>query len=146
MDIPPELTEIAPVERVATHLQAFLFSAATWNPHRIHYDRDYARSEGHPDILVQAHLHACFLSQALLSTVGDEARLVRFGWRNRAIACPGQRLLISGRAVAAEPADAGLRIDYELEERHESGDVAVVAWAGVVVPWPSDEADERRTS
>ncbi|QXJ21154.1 acyl dehydratase [Actinomadura graeca] len=146
MEIPPELARITPVERVATHLQAFLFSAATWNPHRIHYDRDYARSEGHPDVLVQAHLHACFLSQALLRTVGDGARLVRFGWRNRAIACPGQRLLISGRAVSAEPADGGLRLDYELEERHESGAVAADAWAGVVVPWPPGGPEERRTS
>ncbi|GAA4236193.1 hypothetical protein GCM10022254_45210 [Actinomadura meridiana] len=131
--IPAALAEVAPVERVATHLQAFLFSAATWNPHRIHYDRDYARHEGHPDVLVQSHLHACFISQALLNTVGDGARLVRFGWQNRAIACPGQRLVISGRAVAAASTGAGLRVDYELDERHESGEVAAVAWASVVL-------------
>ena len=97
--IPAELAEVAPVERVVTHLQAFLFSAATWNPHRIHYDRDYARHEGHPDILVQSHLHACFISQALLDTVGGAARLVRFGWQNRAIACHAVVLLVPSRSA-----------------------------------------------
>jgi len=63
----PQLPEIGASvgERVfePTALQLFAFSASTWNGHRIHYDRDYAREqEGYPDILVQSHLHACFLA------------------------------------------------------------------------------------
>ena len=37
----------------------FRFSALTYNAHRIHYDRDYARAEGYPDLVVQAHCRPC---------------------------------------------------------------------------------------
>jgi hydroxyacyl-ACP dehydratase HTD2-like protein with hotdog domain len=57
---------IEPLRRTPSHLQLFLFSAATANPHRIHYDQSYARSEGYPDVIVQAHLHAAFLYEALM--------------------------------------------------------------------------------
>lgn len=132
--IPADLADVPAVERVSTHVQTFLFSAATWNPHRIHYDRDYAMSEGYRDILVQSHLHACFVSEALLNVVGDAGRLVRFGWQNRGIACPGDRMVISGRAVRATDTTEGVRVDYELEERGQSGELLVSAWAWVLLP------------
>jgi hypothetical protein len=136
VEIPAELADVPPVERVSTHVQTFLFSAATWNPHRIHYDRDYAMSEGYRDILVQSHLHACFVSEALLRVVGNSGRLVRFGWQNRGIACPGDRMIISGRAVSATETVDGVRLDYELEERGPSGELLVSAWAWVLLPAP----------
>jgi hydroxyacyl-ACP dehydratase HTD2-like protein with hotdog domain len=48
----------------------FQFSALTYNAHRIHYDREYARSEGYPGLLVHGPL------QALLM-----AELARRSWR-----------------------------------------------------------------
>lgn len=42
----------------------FRFSALTYNAHRIHYDRAYARSEGYPDLLVHAPLTALVLMDA----------------------------------------------------------------------------------
>ena len=48
--------ELAPTTRNASRAQLFLYSAATHNPHRIHYDREYAAVEGHPDIIVHGPL------------------------------------------------------------------------------------------
>jgi 3-methylfumaryl-CoA hydratase len=43
----------------------FQFSALTYNAHRIHYDRDYARDvEGHPDLVVHGPLQALYLAEA----------------------------------------------------------------------------------
>ena len=42
--------------------QMFFFSAATYNGHRIHYDKEWARdSEGYDDVLVQGPLQAALL-------------------------------------------------------------------------------------
>ena len=39
--------------------QLFFFSAATYNGHRIHYDKEWARAvEGYNDVLVQGPLQA----------------------------------------------------------------------------------------
>ena len=58
--------ELPRLTKRPTALNLFRFSAVTWNAHRIHYEPEYARSEGHPDILVQAHLHGSYLSQLVM--------------------------------------------------------------------------------
>jgi 3-methylfumaryl-CoA hydratase len=46
-------------------LTLFQFSALTYNAHRIHYDRDYARdTEGYPDLVVHGPLQALYLAEA----------------------------------------------------------------------------------
>jgi 3-methylfumaryl-CoA hydratase len=50
--------------RVPDAVTLFEFSAATWITHRIHYDVEYARSEGHPSLLVHGPLQGCFLATA----------------------------------------------------------------------------------
>ncbi len=42
-------------------VQLFRYSAITFNGHRIHYDRDHAREEGYPGLVVHGPLTATFL-------------------------------------------------------------------------------------
>lgn len=71
----------------------FRFSALTFNAHRIHYDRDYAREEEHyPDLVVHGPFQAMLLADHLLRTRGG-ARLATFSFR-------GARPLFAGRAAA----------------------------------------------
>jgi hydroxyacyl-ACP dehydratase HTD2-like protein with hotdog domain len=119
---------IGPFVRRPDRLQLFAFSAATWNTHRIHTDPGYAAQEGYPDVLVQSHLHACFLMGALRQAVGPEGgRVVRFGWQNRQFAVPGDELTCEGRKVGQD----GALVDYELQERNGEGAVCVTATATV---------------
>ncbi|MDT5136830.1 MAG: hypothetical protein QOD58_1092 [Mycobacterium sp.] len=77
--------------------QMFFFSAATYNGHRIHYDKEWARDvEGYDNVLVQGPLQAALLSRSLTDWIGGAGRLVAFGVRNRAIAYPGQQLTFGG--------------------------------------------------
>lgn len=77
--------------------QMFFFSAATYNGHRIHYDKDWARDvEGYENVLVQGPLQAALLSRALTDWIGGAGRLVSFSVQNRAIAYPGQELRFGG--------------------------------------------------
>jgi hydroxyacyl-ACP dehydratase HTD2-like protein with hotdog domain len=70
-----EPVRLAPVRRetfLPDGIRLFTFSALTRNPHRIHYDRDYAReAEGHPDLLVHGPLTALL---ALLAAGTPRAR------------------------------------------------------------------------
>ena len=76
------------VVRRASRVQLFLYSAATWNPHRIHYDADYARLEGHPDVIVHGPLQGAWLSQYVSDWAGPRGRLLELSWQNRASAVP----------------------------------------------------------
>ena len=53
-------------EIVPDNALLFRYSALTFNTHRIHYDRDYARdAEGYPELVVQGPLTATLLLDAL---------------------------------------------------------------------------------
>lgn len=123
------------VERRPGNVQLFRFSAATWNAHRIHYDREYARCEGYPDILVQSHLHGCFLAQAALDWTNGSGVLRRFRWENRHYAVPGDILRCQGVIAGTRAGDdgAGL-VDLELTEVNQDGRVCAPAWATVELP------------
>jgi hydroxyacyl-ACP dehydratase HTD2-like protein with hotdog domain len=125
---------IPPLVRTPSTVQLFAFSAATGNPHRIHYDAAYARSEGYDDVLVQSHLHACFLAQAVRGAWGPTASLRRLGWQNRAPAIPGDELTVTGRVARVRSGDAGLSVEVELEERNQRDELVVRGWATVVIP------------
>jgi hydroxyacyl-ACP dehydratase HTD2-like protein with hotdog domain len=87
--------------------QMFFFSAATYNGHRIHYDKEWARDrEGYDNVLVQGPLQAALLSRALTDWIGGDGRLVAFSVQNRAIAYPGQELTFGGVVTAARVAEA----------------------------------------
>jgi 3-methylfumaryl-CoA hydratase len=72
----------APVLRLVTDpVLLFRFSALTYNGHRIHYDRDYARDrEGYAGLLVHGPLQALMMAEAARELSGRDAP-ARFEYR-----------------------------------------------------------------
>ncbi|WP_006245966.1 MaoC/PaaZ C-terminal domain-containing protein [Mycolicibacterium tusciae] len=111
--------------------QMFFFSAATYNGHRIHYDKDWARdSEGYDNVLVQGPLQAALLSRALTDWIGGAGRLVAFSVQNRAIAYPGQQLTFGG-VVTGKRADGLVDLDIYCKR---GDDVLMPGTATVALP------------
>ena len=131
----PEVgSPISPSEHAPTTVQLFLFSAATWNPHRIHYDHAYSAQEGYEGVLVQSHLHACFLAQAARSALGPDARIRSLSWQNRAPAYAGDLLTITGEVTSVAEVPAGLLICLQLDERNQNGVLCVRGEISMQVP------------
>ena len=105
--------ELEPATRNASRAQLFLYSAATHNPHRIHYDRDYARSEGHQDIIVHGPLQGAWLSQYVTDWAGPRGRMLTLTWQNRRSALPERDYLFRGtvEAVDADIVHLALRLE-----------------------------------
>ncbi|ORA07542.1 MaoC/PaaZ C-terminal domain-containing protein [Mycobacterium arosiense] len=88
--------------------QMFFFSAATYNGHRIHYDKQWARDvEGYDNVLVHGPLQAALLARALGDWIGGRGRLVSFSVQNRAIAYPGESLSFGGEVTGKRRSDTG---------------------------------------
>jgi hydroxyacyl-ACP dehydratase HTD2-like protein with hotdog domain len=95
--------------------QMFFFSAATYNGHRIHYDKEWAREvEGYDNVLVQGPLQAALLSRALTDWIGGDGRLVAFSVQNRAIAYPGEALTFGGVVTGKRPTHEGGLVDLDI--------------------------------
>lgn len=115
-------------------VQLFRFSAVTWNAHRIHYDRDYALSEGYPAVLVQSHLHGCFLANAVQEWLGEKAIFREFRWENRKLAVAGDELTVTGTVTAIHDEPDARVIEVELEEHNQRGELCAPGRAVVALP------------
>jgi 3-methylfumaryl-CoA hydratase len=91
-------------DHVADVTQLFRFSALTFNAHRIHYDRDYARDiEGYPGLVVQGPFTATLLMDHFLHFM-PAARVASFAFRARRPLFEGQiiQLCLAQREARVE--------------------------------------------
>jgi acyl dehydratase len=134
--------------------QMFFFSAATYNGHRIHYDKTWATEvEGYPNILVHGPLQAALLARAVTDWAGPDGRLVSYAIQNRASAFPGEELRFVGTVTGKrdEGADSGSAADHgaadhgaadhgrglvDLEIRGEKGEAQVLMPGTATVSLP----------
>jgi len=126
--------EIPAIVKMPSTMQLFMFSAATWNLHRIHYDADFAREHDHlPGVLAHRPLLGSFLAQVLTDWAGDGGRLLRLEWSNRGPAVPGDRLTCRGR-VTGKRLEAGKGIiECDVWVEKENGDIIVPGKAEVAL-------------
>lgn len=106
----------------ATNVSLFLYNAIVWNPHRIHYDRDYTINvEGHPEIVIDGPLQGDWLSQVVTHWAGDQGVMQTFRYSNRRASYLGETLT-SGGSVKAVNVDAGT-VELDLFIKNADGDV-----------------------
>lgn len=127
--------ELPTLEVTIEPAQMFLFSAATYNSHRIHYDRQWAIDvEGYPDIVVQGQLQAALLARLVTDWMGPVGSLVEYSLQNRGAVFAGATLTFGGRIASAVDCDDGSRrVDLVLEGRRADGTVIMPGSAVVIL-------------
>jgi hydroxyacyl-ACP dehydratase HTD2-like protein with hotdog domain len=103
VDSPPielgsRMTELVRTPDIIT---LFEFSAACWLPHRIHYDLEYATSEGHEGLVVHGPLQGCYLA-LMASEWADQhgGELIRIAYRHKQKAIAGRKLVCDGEVTS----------------------------------------------
>jgi len=98
----------------------FMFSAASWLLHRIHYDRPYTvEHEGHPELVVHGPLQGVYLVRTVEDWIGARGRLVSISYRHLSAAYLGDELECGGSVASTN--EEG--VDVELFVRKVGGDV-----------------------
>lgn len=97
--------DLAAVRKSFQPLDLFLFSAATWNGHRVHYDQDYVeRVEGHGTLLVQGPLQAVQMVQVLVDVLVERAAIRTVNYRHLRALHAGEEAVMSGALADIEEA------------------------------------------
>jgi hydroxyacyl-ACP dehydratase HTD2-like protein with hotdog domain len=124
----PANNELIGADRQPGELDLFMFCAATWLTHRIHFDRDYARSEGYRDLVVPGPYQNALLGQFLADFAAAHGGTLDYlEVRHRAPAFCGAPLRLSA-AVAetnAGPRTAAVTLNVSV-----SGPAGVVHTSG----------------
>ena len=99
--------ELPPLTVTPTNVSIFLFGVAFWTPHRVHYDKEWARSEGYDDVLVTGPLMTGYLVRMLTAWSGDSMAVKRIALRNHAPAFAGDELTVRGTVASIASQDSG---------------------------------------
>jgi hydroxyacyl-ACP dehydratase HTD2-like protein with hotdog domain len=106
----------------ADEVDLFRFSAATWNAHRIHYDRAQAEADGLPGLVVQSQMHGAWFAQVARSVAGPSARLRTLTWANRKAVIAGETVQVIGTVTAVDEVDGAQDVGITLTELNADGD------------------------
>jgi hydroxyacyl-ACP dehydratase HTD2-like protein with hotdog domain len=99
-----------------TNVSLFLYNAAVWISHRIHYDERYTTEvERYPGIVIDGPLQGDWLAQCVTNWLGDRGKLLRFHYSNRKAAYLGETLTSGGRIKAIDRAARTVTVDLVLK-------------------------------
>ena len=105
-----------------TNVTLFLYNAAVWNPHRIHYDETYTTQvERHPGIVIDGPLQGDWLAQVVANWLADDGKLLRFNYSNRKATYLGETLTAGGRISSIDLANS--LVTLELFVSNATGEV-----------------------
>lgn len=104
--------QLPTLEKHPSHAQLFRYSAITWNAHKIHYDTEHALEEGHPDVLVQQHLHGAVIQELIMDWLGGDGLFAELSWRNIGRAVPDEPLFVGAEVTDID--DESGRVEFEV--------------------------------
>lgn len=117
-------------DHTAGIVQLFMYNAAIWNPHRIHFDHAYAtQEEGYPGIVLDGPLQGDWIGQVVTDWIGDDATLVSFGYANRRAAFLGETMTAGGQIE--EKDDSKREVKVSLFLKNAQGDITIPGHAVV---------------
>ncbi len=130
-----EGTALPELVKRPTIVQSMMVQAATENYHRIHWDREFARADGLPDVILSTSFLANCLVQLVVEWTGDPTALRRLSYRFHRPVLPGQTLHLRGRVVSCAPGADGGEVVCELRlDVDDTAEPAVTGRATVALP------------
>jgi acyl dehydratase len=107
-------------------ISLFMFCAAIWAVHRIHWDTPYARSEGLPEAILPGWMVSSYLAQLAEMRAPAGTRLGKIGVRYKGIAYPGDTLRCTGAPLTGK-AGLALTVTNQAGAEISTGDAEFVA-------------------
>ncbi|MFQ3262070.1 hypothetical protein [Reinekea sp.] len=110
-------TELPILNFEFSRTQIFMYSAVTWNRHRIHYDSKAAQEEGHPDVLVQRGLIGNIFSRYANEVFVDNF-ITNISWKVISSVLPEQTLQCKGVITKITNTSSKEEVELDLTLHH----------------------------
>jgi len=106
----------------------FMFSAASWLLHRIHYDRPFTTDhDGHPELLIHGPLQGVYLVRTIEAWLDGDGRIESVTYRHLAPAYLGDELECGGMVTNGDDSS----VELEVFARKKDGTVTTTGKARV---------------
>jgi len=132
--------EITPLVKQPTTRQLVLWAGASGDYNPIHYDKDFAQSQGLPGVIVHGALTGCFLGQLITDWIGEQGVVSRFSCSYRGKNFPGEALICQGRVTKKYIEDGKHYVACDIWAENPEGEKTVLGKTIVIVPSRSSPA------
>jgi acyl dehydratase len=93
---------LPPLERRIRLVDMVAYAGATWDWHRLHYDRDHVEELGVPRPVVDGQALGAYLAEQVLDWLGPRAFLRRMGFRLAAMVLADESIRVEGEVVRVD--------------------------------------------
>ena len=129
-----EGAELPTLTKTPTTQQLVMFGCATYDYYEAHYDQQYARANGLPDVIVHGPLKNSFLAQLVTDWMGDTGTLKKLSVQYRGMDIPGTPVYAKGTVTRKYFRDGENLVDCELRLVNADGETTTPGTAVVALP------------
>jgi hydroxyacyl-ACP dehydratase HTD2-like protein with hotdog domain len=127
-------TEIPSLVKHPSPRQLVMWAGASGDFNEIHYDKDFALSQGQPDVIAHGPLSAAFLAQLMTDWIGDDGTLRKLYTNNRSVVFPRQVYTCKGKVTRKYVEGSDNYVQCDVWEENSKGEKCVTAMALVTLP------------
>lgn len=127
-------SEIPALVKQPTTMQLVKYAGASGDYYQIHYDKDFALSNGLPSVIVHGWLSLSFLGQMLTDWLGETGKLLKLNGSYRGINLVGEDIFCYGKVTKKYDDDGRNCARVEIWAENPSGEKTVTGSAVVELP------------
>jgi acyl dehydratase len=129
-----EGTEIPALTKHPTTRQLVMWAGGSGDFYEIHYDKDFARSQGLEGVIVHGRLKLAFMGQLVTDWIGTEGVLKKLTCQYRGMDVPGQDMTVKGKVTNKYVKDGQHWVELDISTENPTGEKTTLGTAAVVLP------------
>ena len=126
--------EITPLVKQPTTRQLVMWAGASGDYYQIHYDKDFAQSQGLPGVIIHGQLVCSFLSQLLTDWMGELGTLRKLTCNYRGMNFPGEALICKGKVNKKYVENREHYVECSIWAENMKGEKTVSGRAIIIMP------------
>lgn len=112
--------ELPEREHTPDNVQSFLYNAALWNAHRIHFDHPYTKNvEGYPGLVIAGPLLGDWLNQCVNNWLGEDGRVVSIKYSNRKASYVGETVKAGGKVIEIDRQKRRAKLEVYIKNEND---------------------------
>jgi acyl dehydratase len=129
-----EGTELPTLEKNPTTQQLVKYAGASGDYYQIHYDQEFARANGLPDVILHGALKNAFLGQLVTDWIGEHGTLRKLSVQYRGMDSPGTPIYAKGAVTGKHVEDGENLVECDIWLENHKDEKTTPGSAVVALP------------